>query len=145
MAYKKKEIFEQAREAVEKNNLFFIEDIVAFIPCDKTTFYRFFPPESNEYNALKAALETNRIRTKSSIRAKLYTSSKAAELLALYRLICTPEERKLLNQQYVELTGKDGKDFSHPEPLQIVVVDKTSAPEPESEPESGADSSEQGK
>lgn len=126
MVYKKKEIFAQAMEAVRRNNLFFIEDIVAFVPCNKTTFYKLIKPGSNEMNALRDALDENRIKTKSAIRAKLYESPKASELLALYRLICTPEERRLLNQQYVELTGKDGKDIK-PEPLQIVVVDRTSA------------------
>ncbi len=102
MAYNQKKIFKQAEEEIVKNNLFFIEDIVAFIPCDKTTFYRFFPVESNEYNILKGLLEQNKIKTKSSIRAKLYKGSKASELLALYRLICTGEERQMLNQQYIE-------------------------------------------
>lgn len=102
MAYNQKKIYEQAAEAINKNNLFFIEDVVAFLPCDKTTFYRFFPVGCNEYNTLKNMLEQNKIKTKSSIRAKLYKSEKAAELLALYRLICTPEEHRLLNQQYIE-------------------------------------------
>jgi hypothetical protein len=50
MAYDKNKIFEQAKEAIVKNKLFFIEDIVAFLPCDKTTFYRFFEVNCNEYN-----------------------------------------------------------------------------------------------
>ena len=102
MAYNQKEIYEQAKEAIEKNNLFFIEDVVAFIPCSRSTFYSFFPDGSDELDALKEMLEQNKIKTKSSIRAKLYKSEKAAELLALYRLICTPEEHRLLNQQYIE-------------------------------------------
>ena len=102
MAYDKNKIFEQAKTEIVKNNLFFIEDIVAFLPCDKTTFYRFFPVDCNEYNILRELLETNKIRVKSSIRAKLYKSEKAAELLALYRLVATPEEHRLLNQQYIE-------------------------------------------
>ena len=102
MAYNQKEIYEQAKEAIEKNNLFFIEDVVAFIPCSRSTFYNYFPDGSDELDALKGMLEQNKIKTKSSIRAKLYKSEKAAELLALYRLICTPEEHRLLNQQYIE-------------------------------------------
>jgi hypothetical protein len=43
MAYDKKKIYEQAEESIKKNNLFFIEDIVAFLPCSKPTFYDFFP------------------------------------------------------------------------------------------------------
>jgi hypothetical protein len=53
-------------------------------------------------------LEQNKTKTKSSIRAKLYKSEKAAELLALYRLICTPEEHQKLNQQYIDHSSKDG-------------------------------------
>jgi len=104
MAYDKAKLYEQAKEAIEKNNLFFIEDIVAFIPCDKTTFYRLFPTECNEYNDLKERLEQNKIKTKSGIRAKLWKSEKAAELLALYRLIATPEEHQKLNQSYIDHT-----------------------------------------
>ena len=102
MAYNPKEIYEQAKEAIEKNNLFFIEDVVAFIPCSRSTFYNYFPDGSDELDAWKGMLEQNKIKTKSSIRAKLYKSEKAAELLALYRLICTPEEHRLLNHQYIE-------------------------------------------
>lgn len=106
MAYDREKILEQAKTAVKENNLFFIEDIVAFIPCTKTTLYKLFPAGSDEMNALKSLLEDNKIRTKSSIRAKLFKSEKAAELLALYRLICTPEEHQKLNQQYIDHTSK---------------------------------------
>ena len=111
MAFDRDKLYQQAQTAITENNLFFIEDVVAFIPCSKPTFYEHFPIDSNELNNLKDLLEQNKIRTKSAIRAKLYKSPKASELLALYRLICTPEERKMLNQNYIELTGKDGKDL----------------------------------
>jgi len=109
MAYDRKKIYNQAIDAIKENNLFFIEDIIAFIPCNKDTFYRFFPKGSDEYDTLKRLLEDNKIRTKSSIRAKLFKSQKAAELLALYRLICTPEEHQKLNQQYIDHTTKGEK------------------------------------
>jgi hypothetical protein len=104
MAYKKEIRYEQAQKAISENNLFFIEDIVAFVPCAKPTFYEYFPVDSNEMNNLKAMLEENKVKTKSAIRAKLFKSQKAAELLALYRLICTKEEHQLLNQQYIDHT-----------------------------------------
>lgn len=111
MAFDRDKLYQQAQTAIKENNLFFIDDIVAWLPCVKSTFYEMFPAESEEMNSLKELLGQNKIRTKSAIRAKLYKSPKAAELLALYRLICTPEERKMLNQNYIELTGKDGKDL----------------------------------
>jgi hypothetical protein len=120
MAFDRDKLYQQAQTAIKENNLFFIEDVVAFIPCSKPTFYEHFPVDSNELNNLKDLLEKNKIRTKSAIRAKLYKSPKASELLALYRLICTPEERKRLNQNYIELTGKDGKDLLPKIEIEIV-------------------------
>jgi hypothetical protein len=108
MAYDKNKIFEQAKEVIVKHKLFFIEDIVAFLPCDKTTFYRFFEPDCNEYNELKGLLETNRIELKVSMRSKWYKSNAPALQMALMKLIATPEElRKLsMNHQVTEEAEK---------------------------------------
>lgn len=111
MAYDKKKIYNQAEEAIKTNNLFFIEDIVAWLPCGKTYFYEAFPADSNELNSLKELLEQNKTKTKSAIRAKLFKGQKASELLALYRLICTNEERQMLNQSYIDHSTK-GKSIS---------------------------------
>ena len=111
MAHDRNKIYEQAKQAIKDNNLFFIEDIVAWLPCSKTTFYEFFPAESDELNSLKDLLNENKVRTKSAIRSKLFKSQKAAELLALYRLICTPDEHQKLNQQYIDHTSK-GESFN---------------------------------
>lgn len=109
MAYDKTKLYEQAKEAIEKNNLFFIEDIVAFIPCGRSWFYENFKDGTDEMDTLKEMLEQNKIKTKSGIRAKLWKSEKAAELLALYRLIATPEEHQKLNQSYIDHTSKGEK------------------------------------
>jgi len=112
MAYDREKIFELAKEQVLNNNLFFVQDIVAFLPCQKSYFYEQFPADSEEMETLKGMLERNKIKTKSSIRSKLYKSQKASELLALYRLIATPEEHKKLNQSYVDHTsGGDRLDI----------------------------------
>lgn len=101
--YNKKDLFEQAKKAIKENNLFFFSDVIAFLPCHTDTFYQYFRPESKEHSELRSMLENNKIKTKSAIRAKLFKSQKAGELLALYRLICTPEERRMLNQSYLEV------------------------------------------
>lgn len=105
--YDKQELIVTAKKAIKENNLFFIEDIVAWLPCVKSTFYEYFPADSDEMNDFKAMLEENKIKTKSAIRAKLFRSDKAGELLALYRLICDSDERRMLNQQYIEMEAKD--------------------------------------
>jgi hypothetical protein len=119
MAYDKDKLYNQAVKAIEEHNLFFIEDIVAFVSCSKPTFYEYFPVNSNELNNLKELLDNNKIETKSRIRAKLMKSEKAAELLALYRLIATTEEHQKLNQSYVDHTSK-GKELQNNQ-LEVVV------------------------
>lgn len=105
--YDKEEIKKTAIEAIKKHNLFFISDIVAYVPCSRSTFYSYFTEDSDELDEFKELLEQNRVKTKSAIRAKLLQSNKAGELLALYRLVCTPDERRVLNQQYIEMNAKD--------------------------------------
>ena len=60
MAYDRKKIFKQAKKAITKHKLIFVDDIVSFLPISKMTFYEFFPLESNESNELKELLEQNR-------------------------------------------------------------------------------------
>ena len=102
MAYDRKKIFEQAKEMIVKHKLFFVEDIIAFIPCSKQTFYDFFPVESDELDTLKTLLEVNRTTLKVSMRSKWYTSNAPALQMALMKLIATPEELRKLSMQYVE-------------------------------------------
>ena len=113
MAYDRNKIFEQAKEAIVKNKLFFIEDIVAFLPCDKTTFYRFFEVNCNEYNELKDLLETNRTELKVSMRSKWYKSNAPALQMALMKLICTDDERKMLSMTHTDVTT-NGKEINLP-------------------------------
>ena len=102
MAYDRTKIFDQAKDVIVKHNLFFIEDIVAFLPCSKPTFYEFFPVDSNEFNELKDLLETNRTELKVSMRSKWYESNAPALQMALMKLIATPEELKKLSVNYNE-------------------------------------------
>jgi hypothetical protein len=110
MAYDKAKIFEQAKELTIKHKLFFIEDIVAMLPCSKPTFYEFFPLESNELNELKELIDTNKTSIKIGLRKKWNDSEAPALQLSLYKLICSNEERKNLSMQHNDITT-DGKDI----------------------------------
>ena len=61
MAYDKKKIYKQAIEAIKDNTIYFIEDVVAFLPISKSTFYDYFPIDSNELNDIRELLEQNKI------------------------------------------------------------------------------------
>jgi hypothetical protein len=112
MAYDRVKIFEQAKEVIVKHKLFFIEDIVAFLPIAKKTFYEYFPVDSNESNELKELLETNRVSLKVSMRSKWYTSNSPALQMALMKLIATPEELKKLSMQFVESENTNKNEIS---------------------------------
>lgn len=102
MAYNKTEIFETAKKKIGEHKLFFVEDIVAFLPISKKTFYEYFPVESDECNELKELLNQNKTELKVSMRSKWYKSNAPALQMALMKLICTEEERKKLAMQYSE-------------------------------------------
>lgn len=112
MANDKNKIFEQAKEQVVKHNLYFIEDIIAYLPISKPTFYDYFKVDSNELNTLKELLDTNKVNMKVKLRNKLSQGEKAAEILALYKLIATDEERKALSMTHVDHTTK-GETVNH--------------------------------
>jgi len=99
MAYNTDELKEKAIAAIKKHNLFFIEDVVAFLPCSKPTFYEH---KINEVDELKELLEENRIAVKIKLRKKWEDSDNATLQMALMKLICTDDERKRLSMEYKE-------------------------------------------
>ena len=122
MAYDRLKIFEQAKEVTVKHKLFFIEDIVAFLPCSKNYFYDHFPTDSNEYDELKGLLETNRTTLKVSMRSKWYTSNAPALQMALMKLIATPEELRKLSMQHNDITSGGKEIQSAPTAIQVEIV-----------------------
>ena len=111
MAYDKAKIYEQAKEVTVKNKLFFIEDIVAFLPISKKTFYEYFPIESDESNELKELLQINKTELKVGLRKKWYGSDNATLQMALMKLICSDEERKMLSMNHTDITT-NGKEIT---------------------------------
>ena len=94
MAYDKAKIMEEAKSAIIKNKLFFIDDIIAYLPIAKSTFYDWKMEQSDE---LKRLLEINRTELKVGLRSKWYKSNAPALQMALMKLICSDEERKMLS------------------------------------------------
>lgn len=121
MAYSRKRLYEQALQVIEERNLFFIEDLVAFLPCDRATFYRKFPQGCDECDNIKRALETNKVRTKSAIRHRLFNMDNPTAQIALYRMIATPEERDAISTSKTDITS--GGEKITREPLTIEIID----------------------
>jgi hypothetical protein len=110
MAYDKDEILKEATAAIEaEEHLFFIDDLVAYVACSRSSFYSYFPDGSDELDTLKELLKENKINMKVKLRSKLAKGEKAAEILALYKLIATDSERRALSMQHIDHTTKGDK------------------------------------
>ena len=93
----KKKIYKETFELIDKHKLIFIEDIVSFLPITKTTFYDYFKIESNEMDAIKGALNKNKIELKVSMRSKWYKSENPTLQMGLYKLLANEDELDRLN------------------------------------------------
>jgi hypothetical protein len=104
--YDKEEMIRKAIEAIREHNLYFIEDIIAYLPMGKTAFYEYFPNTSNDYKMMYDLLEVNRVNQKVKMRKKWADSDNATLQMGLMKLITTDEERKRLATSYMETKQK---------------------------------------
>jgi hypothetical protein len=108
MAYDTKELEQQAIQAIDANNLCFIEDVVAAIPCSKPTFYEH---NLNELDSIKSRLEQNKINQKQALRQKWADSDNSTLSIALYKLLANDDEFARLTKQHLDHTT-DGESFN---------------------------------
>lgn len=104
-AFDKNKIYQESLTISVDKDIYFIQDIIDSLYISKTTFYTFFPEDSDELNTLKENLFKNRINEKKLLRQKLGKGS-GSELIALYKLIGNDEERKALSTNWTELSGE---------------------------------------
>ena len=104
MAYDKKELEKKALDAIKKHNLMFIEHIVAYLPCGKTTFYEL---KLNESNSIKKAIEQTRISRKVAMQNNWFKSETPRLQIALMKMIADDHEAHRLNgtKQEIKQTG----------------------------------------
>ena len=109
MAYNPKELEKKALEAIEKNKLFFIDDVIAYLPCSRATFYNL---ELEKLDTIKDALTKVKTEIKVSMRSKWYKSDNPTLQMGLMKLIASPDELKQLAMTHVESNNThEIKDF----------------------------------
>jgi len=102
MAYNTEELYNLSVKHIETENLFFMEDVIAFLGISKATFYDHFNADSNELNYFKELLTKNKVSAKLAMRKKWQDSDNASLQMGLYKLIGSDEERKRLNSAYID-------------------------------------------
>ena len=105
MAYDTKELKKKALLAIKKHKLMFIEHIVAFLPCGKTTFYDL---KLNESNAIKKAVEEMRVSRKTKMLSKWIDSDQPTLQIAAMKMISEDNEAHRLNGTRQEIKHKGG-------------------------------------
>ena len=103
MAYKKADMIKQSLEAIKENDLVFVDEIIAFVPFSKATFYNH---DLDKLDSIKKALEDNRIKIKAGLRKEWRTSKHPVLQIALYRLLADEDEYDRLILQKVDHTSK---------------------------------------
>jgi len=110
MDYSTKSLEIKAIKLIKEKNLFFHEDVIAYLGIGKGTYYNH---KLNEMDTIKEALELNRVITKNTMRKKWSISDNSALQMGLYKLIATKEEQRALSMQTI--------DLEIPEDLEITI------------------------
>jgi hypothetical protein len=97
--YDTNELEKLSLDAINKHKLFFIEDIIPYLPCSRSLF---FERNLDKMDSIKEALIKNKVELKVAMRAKWYKSTAPALQLALMKLISSDDERKALSTSYME-------------------------------------------
>ena len=121
--YNKDDLIKQSLKIIKSKKLCFIDDVAAFLPCSRRTFYNM---ELHKLHSIKDALDDQRINKKIALRNKWEDSENATLQVGLYKLLANDDELERLNnsKQKTEVVIKD--DRTEAEILRsIETLDKT--------------------
>ncbi len=81
-------------EVIKKNDITFLDEIFAFLEISPAEFYEY---ELDKSTNIKDLITINRAKFKRELRLKWFDSTNATLNAALYKLICTDEEKQSLS------------------------------------------------
>lgn len=105
MAYKKEELEKKALAAIKRHKLMFMEHIIAYLPCGKTTFYEL---KLNESDAIKKAVESMRVTRKTRMLTNWIDSEVPSLQIAAMKMISEEHEAHRLNGTKQEIKHDGG-------------------------------------
>lgn len=101
-SYDPHELYELSIEALGKHDIITMEDLINYLPCQKSAFYVKFN-NTEQMETIKKLLNENKIRVKQRLR-KFFGSamSTPAERIFLYKILSNEEERMAYNPPKIE-------------------------------------------
>ena len=138
MAYDKEKIYEHVNESIqdcndkintkheaailkiikEKTLMRFNHIFAHFTGCSRATAYNH---NLDKLDSIKEALESNRAKGEDYLLQKWIAGDNATLQIAAMRIIGSPEVRRLLNQQYIEMKQIQDKDMTPEETRDFVI------------------------
>jgi predicted type IV restriction endonuclease len=106
MGYDKGKIYKQACKIAKKENIMLTEHLIANLPVSISTFYEFFPADSEEMEVIKGIINRNKIKKKQEMYNKWFESENATLQVSLMKLLGNEEERAVLNNSKQEIEHK---------------------------------------
>lgn len=89
---------------IKENNIVFIEHIWNYyFRLRKSQFYNL---ELEKSEAIRDAIDNNRAKEVNKMLNNWLENKNSTLQIAAMRLICTPEQRQMLNQQYIEMKAE---------------------------------------
>jgi hypothetical protein len=98
--YEVGDLEKQAIAVIEAHKLVFIDEVCAYLPCSRSTFYE---KDLDKSDAIKSALHEVRTKKKLFLRTNWEESQNATLQMGLYKLLATPEELAALSMQNVDI------------------------------------------
>lgn len=99
MAYDLVELEKLALDAIEKHKLTKQNQLICYLPCVESTFYK---DDLHKSELIKSALEFNKISKKKKLTDKWEESDNATLQIAAYKLMADDDELTRLNSQKIE-------------------------------------------
>ena len=106
-------------EVIKEKKICRISHIFGFYTDIKSS--QFYNLKLEKSDNIKEAIHQNRAKGTGYLLNKWISSDNATLQIAAYRLICTPEERQMLNQQYIEMKQIQDKDMTPEETRDFVI------------------------
>lgn len=104
MGLTKDEHEKEILKIIIENNIMFIEHIWNYyFRLRKSQFYNL---ELEKSEAIRSAIDNNRAKEVNKMLNNWFENKNSTLQIAAMRLICTPEQRQMLNQQYIEMKAE---------------------------------------
>lgn len=112
MAYDRKDLLDQAKKAIEENELTTIAEVLCYLPCDEATIYSTDEWKLEFLEPLKKLLEGKKVSLKAKMKKEWRKEGANPTLqIAAFKLMADDEEIVKLstNINKNEHTGKNGE------------------------------------